>query len=56
MIYSAFGILFGALFFLSLLTSARAADVSGQKVTIYRDIYGVPHIDGDSEAAAAAFG
>ncbi len=53
MIYSAFGILFGTLFFLSLLTSALAADVSGQKVTIYRDTYGVPHIYGDSEAAAA---
>lgn len=49
MMYSVFGALlltcFGALVF--------SADASGGEVTIYRDTYGVPHIYGDSEEAAA---
>lgn len=34
-------------------TSVYAADAQGREVTIYRDTYGVPHIYGDSEEAAA---
>ena len=39
--------------FLSLLVTAFSADAAEQKVTIYRDAYGVPHIYGDTEEAAA---
>lgn len=45
-------VLFVVLFSLCLLVSVFAADAR-ERITIYRDTYGVPHIYGDSEAAAA---
>jgi len=53
MIHSIVGIFFGTLSFLCLLASAFAAATVGHEVTIYRDIYGVPHIYGDSDEAVA---
>ena len=55
MIHTIIGLFFGILFVVSLIASASIADAQEQKVTIYRDTYGVPHIYGDS-AEAAAFG
>ncbi|MBI2952258.1 penicillin acylase family protein, partial [bacterium] len=37
----------------SVCLSVAAAVATGPTVTIYRDSYGVPHVYGDSEAAAA---
>ena len=53
MIHSVVGILFGSVLLSCFLISVFAADARGHEITIYRDTYGVPHIYGDSEEAAA---